>query len=380
MNCHWTEKVSLLIDGELAQAEAAEVERHLQTCAACRQARADFLSFRQHLVSYRAEIDPLTQKAALAQILASGAHAARPKGTMASGLQPVAHGWRERFARLTGARALSPAWMAASVLLVFAVVAALLFLFNSRRDATRLAVSPSNNHAPADAQRGDRLANDNRSTEERIAGAREETSASRREGNGQAATSDSHVGVAGRVARSRRNVSPNIERVRGEVARAARGETPRRLQETPAATGLELRVGVELPSMGGGGASVALRRQERAFPASADFKTARHVEQAELLLRSFRNVRMADGGNALDIAYEKESSRKLLYRNIVLRREAASKGDLPVEKVLNSLEPILIDIANLPDRPARDDVRAIKDRMQRKNIVAMLQISAPRAE
>lgn len=66
----------------------------------------------------------------------------------------------------------------------------------------------------------------------------------------------------------------------------------------------------------------------------------------------------------------------MLYENIVLRREAASRGNLPVESLLDSLEPILIDIANLPDRPAPADVREINERMRRKNLVAMLQISA----
>jgi hypothetical protein len=46
--------------------------------------------------------------------------------------------------------------------------------------------------------------------------------------------------------------------------------------------------------------------------------------------------------------------------------------------LLGSLEPFLLDIANLPDRPSNDDVRSIKERMHKKEIVAALQIySAP---
>ena len=97
-----------------------------------------------------------------------------------------------------------------------------------------------------------------------------------------------------------------------------------------------------------------------------------------MLLRSFRNARPADAGRraSSDIAYDKRQSKKLLYQNIVLRREAASRGNLPVESLLDSLEPILIDIANLPDKPAPADVREINERMRRKNLVAMLQISS----
>jgi hypothetical protein len=109
-----------------------------------------------------------------------------------------------------------------------------------------------------------------------------------------------------------------------------------------------------------------------------DSKTARHVEQAQLLLRSFRNARPAEQGRraSSDIAYDKRQSKKLLYQNIVLRRQAASRGNLPVESLLDSLEPILIDIANLPDKPTPADVREINERMRRKNLVAMLHISS----
>ncbi|HKP71582.1 MAG TPA: hypothetical protein VJT82_01510, partial [Pyrinomonadaceae bacterium] len=112
--------------------------------------------------------------------------------------------------------------------------------------------------------------------------------------------------------------------------------------------------------------------------AAGDSRTAQHVEQAEMLLRSFRNTRLATEGTraSSDIAYEKRQSKKLLYQNIVLRREAASTGNAPVESLLDSLEPILIDIANLPDKPAPDDVRSINERMRKKNLVAMLQVNS----
>jgi hypothetical protein len=46
--------------------------------------------------------------------------------------------------------------------------------------------------------------------------------------------------------------------------------------------------------------------------------------------------------------------------------------------LLGSLEPFLIDIANLPERPSKDDLSAIKERMRKKEILSALQIySAP---
>lgn len=109
-----------------------------------------------------------------------------------------------------------------------------------------------------------------------------------------------------------------------------------------------------------------------------DVETARHIERAQLLLRAFRNARDASAQRDPDLSYEKQRSRGLLYKNILLRRDAEAKGNMPVEELLGSLEPFLLDIANLPDRPSSDDVRSIKERMQKKEIVSALQVySAP---
>jgi hypothetical protein len=109
-----------------------------------------------------------------------------------------------------------------------------------------------------------------------------------------------------------------------------------------------------------------------------DIETARHIERAQLLLRSFRNTRDYGSQPDPDLSYEKQRSRGLLYKNILLRRDAEAKGNMPAEELLGSLEPFLLDIANLPDRPSNGDVRSIKERMQKKEIVSALQIySAP---
>jgi len=109
-----------------------------------------------------------------------------------------------------------------------------------------------------------------------------------------------------------------------------------------------------------------------------DVETARHIERAQLLLRSFRNSRDVGSQPDSNLAYEKQDSRELLYKNVLLRRDAEAKGNLPVEELLGSLEPFLLDIANLPDKPSGNEVRSIKERMHKKEIVSALQIySAP---
>jgi len=98
----------------------------------------------------------------------------------------------------------------------------------------------------------------------------------------------------------------------------------------------------------------------------------RHFEKSQLLLRSFRNTK--NGSAAIDLTYEKELSQRLLYQNILLRREAELKGNLPAEETLSDLEPFLLDIANLPDKPSPDELSDIKERLQRKEMIAALQV------
>src|SRR5262245_33870751 len=105
-------------------------------------------------------------------------------------------------------------------------------------------------------------------------------------------------------------------------------------------------------------------------------ETIRHFEKAQLMLRSFRNASAAKSFAATDLAYERQLSRRLLYQNILLRRDAEMKGNLPAEEALSSLEPFLLDIANLPDNPSRGELGGIRERLQRKELIASLQISS----
>ncbi|HEX8852968.1 MAG TPA: zf-HC2 domain-containing protein [Pyrinomonadaceae bacterium] len=359
MNCEWTEKISLLIDGELGRDEAGETELHLRACVICRQAREDFLHLRAQISAYRAELDPRTQRAALAGILAAGASEKMRSPRGGGGIVPQARRaapFSGRFAGLFGGRANAPAWAAACVLLVACALFALIFMRDAHPPAHTIADSTPA-HSPAAASSA---TNTMTEREPRAANSQAETGAT----------------AEAQIVRPRRAAPTPKTRVRFETAsasatkRAARG-APTDAERAAASSSVELptrELDAETVLAGAGAA--------REFRIDGATGTTRHVEQAQLLLRSFRNVRLTGARTAADLAEEKRRSQKLLYRNIVLRREAATKGDLPVERVLSSLEPILIDIANLPERPEGNEVLAIRERMQRKNIVAMLQVSA----
>ena len=100
--------------------------------------------------------------------------------------------------------------------------------------------------------------------------------------------------------------------------------------------------------------------------------TVKHIEQTENLLRSIRNFTISDTDEEIDVSYDKALSRRLLIENVVLRREAEMKAKFPTKTLLADLEPFLIDISNLPDQAKPEEVRAIKERVQKTEIVAAL--------
>jgi hypothetical protein len=107
-------------------------------------------------------------------------------------------------------------------------------------------------------------------------------------------------------------------------------------------------------------------------------ETLKHFEKAQLFLRAFRNLDSAENTSTIEIAEDKQRSRALLFKNVLLRREAEAKGNLPVEQVLSDLEPLLLDIANLPDKATPDDIRTIHERVQKREMIATLQVYSAR--
>ena len=95
---------------------------------------------------------------------------------------------------------------------------------------------------------------------------------------------------------------------------------------------------------------------------------ARHVEQTQMLLRSFKNA------EASDLSYEKRLSERLLAENTALKVGAEVAGDKDTRQVLDAIEPFLLDIKNLRDQPSREEVRSIRERMKKNDIIAALQV------
>jgi len=115
---------------------------------------------------------------------------------------------------------------------------------------------------------------------------------------------------------------------------------------------------------------------EQVRSADAETMTAMHFETSERLLLAFKNIRLDERGAAEEVGYERKRAKQLVLQNMLLKREADAAGDVQISSLLENLEPILIDIANLPDRPDGNTVRAIRERVERKNIVGLLRVNS----
>jgi hypothetical protein len=303
MMCDCTEKISLLVDGELSASDAREVERHLLTCEECQRTRADFLSVRSELSAFRSSAPQIALRKELARILGPGATelpSAPRKRSFAWSFGPAA---------------------AFATLIIASAVIALLFV----RPFTK----------------------------------------QQQMGTGAVATASPQPVTTGPESKP----SPVPE------------ESPRK--ETPAEQTKEPKNGPASPSRRRGPVSAPAPKPGEQFAlntepvrsADAQTMTVLHFEKSEFLLRSFRNVRI-DSGSVAEVKYEKKRAQQLVYQNMILRREAEASGDVQTSTLLESLEPILLDIANLPEKPRDRDVQVIKDRVERKNIVPLLQVNS----
>ncbi len=359
MSCDFIEQVSLLVDGELAANEVRAVELHLATCAECRQARADFLSLRREINTYAAAIDPLAQRRALAQVLAGQGRAVRST-------TPHTQGWRARLSGVLHLPRFNPALAGALALLVVACAVAFIFYRNTQHNVPVIANAPTRDNQ--------RMGTPMTTTSN--------TPSVTNANNAVATNNSNEVATGATRANSEpvNNVAPKRVNVRGAAPRAgvrsASAQVARVRRAQPARVPREANEIVPSYVAVNATNTVDATSVTRTRPVDAETLTARHVEQSELLLRAFRNARADEPSAGIELSYEKRRAQQLLYQNIVLRREAAAAGNVQVAALLDSLEPILLDIANLPAHAQVEDVRAIKARVQRQNLVALLQVNS----
>lgn len=292
MSCSFTEQVSCLIDGELPEAEARNVERHLLECADCQLVRADFLNLRSEISSFETNATLEVQSRALAKILTPAE----------SKVRKVRSAWT-----------FGPVAAAFATLLLVTAIVAVYFLQRRETDVP----------------------------DRKVASA----------GPTPVVTSSPEPTPTPAASPKSQEKTPKSEPSKQPSSPSRRVTPPR-----------DPKPGEQFAAL-----------PDPVRSADPQTMTAIHFEKTELLLRGFRNLRIA---KRIDIGYEKKRAQQLVYQNMMLRREADTAGDVQNAALLESVEPILIDIANLPDKAGADVVRTINERVQRKNIVALLQVNS----
>lgn len=307
MICDYTEKISQLIDGELPDVEARAMQRHLNACLECQQARADFLSLRSEIGSYLPSLNSAAQADAFQRIVG---RQTKPSSSVTI--------WKPSWIWNFSPRALA----FAAVILLAALAGFVVYRAVQQKEMppVRIAETPS-----------------------------------------------SPVPVA----------PQNVDSTRGNDNAVVTSTPPK--STSPVTT--KERLVRQIPGDGVAGRRVRSQTTTRTANGSnnaGDIQalTAIHFEKSELLLRAFRNVRATETGTPAEIAYERNQAQQLIIRNMMLKREADASGDVQVASLLENLEPILLDIANLPDGADADDIRVINERVERKNIVALLQVNS----
>lgn len=371
MSCEFTEEVSLLVDGELPPHEAARLRAHVEGCAACEQAREAFLLLRQELRSYERTPDPHAQSNALAAILSGSPDKdAAARAGRRTTPRERASGLLGSLAEAFSVRRLRPAHVATLALLLIATALGLRWLagsFTNTRRPEAPALANANSlpaHAESLAEGGEKKSKDSDKKVDKDAVAVGSPTV-------RQATTQKPPRPAGTKTTPR--VLPESARVRRDVYRTRHQQREVLNVEAPRETAR-----VDTPASRPSTASAALYQAASLRAAASDpaLRVGRHAERVERLLRSFRNARLNDKDTTLDVADARRLSKRLLYSNIALRREAAGAGDIVVKGWLDNLEPILLDISNLPNKPSPDAVGSIKERIRRRQLVGVLQAQA----
>ncbi len=107
----------------------------------------------------------------------------------------------------------------------------------------------------------------------------------------------------------------------------------------------------------------AIRPRESAAPAPVDrFGSRVHIQRVDLLLRA-----MDRGEAPSDQQSQRRQARSILQDNTVLRLQAEALGDTRTAATLSQFEPLLLDVAHLPERPAPEEWNALRKRIQRES-------------
>jgi hypothetical protein len=107
----------------------------------------------------------------------------------------------------------------------------------------------------------------------------------------------------------------------------------------------------------------AVRPREAVSRAPIDrFGSRVHIQRVDLLLRA-----MDRSGAPTDHQNQRRHARSILQDNTVLRLQAEALGDTRTAATLSQFEPLLLDVAHLPEHPDPEEWDALRKRIQRES-------------
>ena len=96
-----------------------------------------------------------------------------------------------------------------------------------------------------------------------------------------------------------------------------------------------------------------------------------HFDQSERMLIELTN---RDPENDADLSSERGRAEELLVSNRLYRQTARDRGEEQVARLLDELEPVLMQIAHTPSQVTAEEVRAIQHRVEAKGLVFKLRV------
>jgi hypothetical protein len=90
-----------------------------------------------------------------------------------------------------------------------------------------------------------------------------------------------------------------------------------------------------------------------------------HFETTQSLLVDLMNA--PDGGGsdsaAADFSFERTTADELVSSGRLYRVTARQNGDVQFARMLDDLEPVLVDVSHSPDRITRNDLQSLRARI-----------------
>jgi hypothetical protein len=353
-------------DGEVTRQTEEQIGAHLSTCTDC-SAALDALSFEQEIYARYDRVGLEVTPDLWARVSAEIARTPPASESPAAG-RPFLSRARDYFAAALGALAVRPALASSLALLLVAAAAGTLWLSRRSQPAPATPLVARNTPAPVEtavippAPGAEEYINPKRVNP--LAASEGETVPAAYEPRGA------------REAETAQNANP----VRRDGGSAVSVDELLAAPPAPKDDGI-VRFRQEHPPADDTAALLVTASAPRRDMVPADVRlldpdekaVARHVERAQMLLRSIKNARETDTGDA-DVTYEKNLSRTLLVENSTLQLEAEVNGDKESKQVLDRIEPFLLEIANMGEKPSREEVRSIQERVRQNEIVAALEV------